>query len=99
MSDTIPHTLTVCAAAHWPSTSSTWSGVSSSSPTAWAILTMLERFCAGGGGVQYTVECHNTSPLSPCPCTVTLTVVGGDCGWRGLWLEGTVAVITVHSTM
>eukprot|EP00964_Phaeocystis_antarctica_P087376 scaffold55425_cov72-Phaeocystis_antarctica.AAC.6 len=47
MSDTIPHTLTVCAAAHWPSTSSTWSGVSSSSPSAWAILTMLERFCTG----------------------------------------------------
>ena len=41
-------TLTVCAGAHWPSTSSTWSGVSSISPLAWAILRMLERFCTRG---------------------------------------------------
>ena len=41
-------TWTVRAAAHSPSTSSTWSGVSESSPVAWEILTMPERFCDRG---------------------------------------------------
>ena len=45
--DRSPHTLMVRAAAHWPSTSSTWSSVSSSLPSACVILTMLERSYTG----------------------------------------------------
>eukprot|EP00964_Phaeocystis_antarctica_P041448 scaffold23688_cov51-Phaeocystis_antarctica.AAC.2 len=68
----------VRAAAHWPSTSSTWSGVSSSSPSAWVILTVLERSCTGavrGGSVRRVLPVELRGLAA---CLVELVLVDDD---------------------